>query len=137
MTYSDQGASPLKALSVQQPWAWLIVNGHKDVENRTWRTKLRGRILIHASKRFDDFGYSIVQRDFPRIEMPAKADFQRGGIVGSAFLWDCVDHSGSRWYRGWKGDWGFLLHDPTPLPFQPCPGKLGFFLPSIDVSEVV
>ena len=23
------------ALSIQQPWAWLIVEGHKDIENRT------------------------------------------------------------------------------------------------------
>ena len=26
----------MKALSIRQPWAWLIVNGYKDVENRTW-----------------------------------------------------------------------------------------------------
>jgi len=39
----------LTCLSVRQPWAWLIVNGHKDVENRTWSTQHRGDILIHAS----------------------------------------------------------------------------------------
>ena len=42
--------APLKALSIRQPWAWLIVNGFKDVENRNWRTHWRGRLLIHASK---------------------------------------------------------------------------------------
>jgi hypothetical protein len=31
------------ALSVRQPWAWLIVNGYKDVENRSWTTHYRGR----------------------------------------------------------------------------------------------
>jgi hypothetical protein len=28
----------MKALSIKQPWAWLIVNGHKDIENRDWRS---------------------------------------------------------------------------------------------------
>ncbi|WP_245839042.1 ASCH domain-containing protein [Yersinia kristensenii] len=39
----------MKALSIRQPWAWLIVNGYKDIENRTWNTKCRGPVLIHAS----------------------------------------------------------------------------------------
>ena len=39
---------PRKALSIQQPWAWLIVNDHKDIENRDWRTHYRGPVLIHA-----------------------------------------------------------------------------------------
>lgn len=42
----------MKVLSVQQPWASLIVAGIKDVENRTWKPKeMPGRILIHASKK--------------------------------------------------------------------------------------
>lgn len=40
----------MKVLSVKQPWAALLVNGIKDIENRTRRTTFRGRILIHASK---------------------------------------------------------------------------------------
>ena len=40
----------MKALSIRQPWAWLIVNSHEDVENRTWRTRERGPVLVHASK---------------------------------------------------------------------------------------
>ena len=38
----------LKAISIRQPWAWLIVNGYKDVENRTWKAKYTGALLIHA-----------------------------------------------------------------------------------------
>ena len=40
----------MKALSIRQPWAWLIVNGHKDIENRSWPTRFRGPVLIHAAK---------------------------------------------------------------------------------------
>lgn len=40
----------MKALSIRQPWAWAIVNAGKRVENRTWETRYRGPILIHAAK---------------------------------------------------------------------------------------
>ncbi|RZJ91586.1 MAG: ASCH domain-containing protein, partial [Chryseobacterium sp.] len=39
----------MKSLSIKQPWASLIASGIKDIENRTWATKYRGRIYIHAS----------------------------------------------------------------------------------------
>ena len=52
----------MKAISIRQPWAWLVVNGHKDVENRTWRTKHRERqddlavirLLVVASQEIGD-----------------------------------------------------------------------------------
>ena len=39
----------MKAITIKQPWASLIVHGIKDIENRTWRTNYRGRVLIHAA----------------------------------------------------------------------------------------
>ena len=42
----------MKALSIQQPWAWLIINRHKHVENRDWPTKQRGEILVHTGKKW-------------------------------------------------------------------------------------
>ena len=46
----------MKALSIKQPWASLIAKGIKDVENRTWKTKFRGKVYIHASSKKVDFG---------------------------------------------------------------------------------
>ena len=43
----------MKVLSIRQPWAWLIMTGLKDVENRTWNTDFRGQFAIHASRKFD------------------------------------------------------------------------------------
>lgn len=40
----------MKVLTVKQPWASLIVNEHKKYEFRSWKTKYRGKILIHAGK---------------------------------------------------------------------------------------
>jgi ASCH domain len=39
----------MRTLSLRQPWAWLVVNGYKDIENRSWRTNHRGPLVIHAS----------------------------------------------------------------------------------------
>jgi len=40
----------LPVLSIRQPWAWAIVHAGKDIENRNWPTRFRGRFLIHAAK---------------------------------------------------------------------------------------
>lgn len=40
----------MKVLSLLQPWASLVVLGHKKIETRSWNTKYRGELLIHASK---------------------------------------------------------------------------------------
>jgi ASCH domain len=42
-----------RLLTIRQPWAWAIIYGGKDVENRSWLTKHRGPLLIHAGSAFD------------------------------------------------------------------------------------
>ena len=42
----------MKAVTVKQPWAGLIMAGMKDIENRTWETEYRGKLLIHASSKY-------------------------------------------------------------------------------------
>ena len=39
----------MKVLSIKEPWASLIMNGTKRIETRSWKTKYRGEIYIHAS----------------------------------------------------------------------------------------
>lgn len=130
----------MKALSIRQPWAWMIVNGHKDIENRSWPTKFRGRVLIHASKgttsaEFEDaahFMAMISQIDpLPLADM-AKAD--RGGIVGVATITNCVPSArrSSPWHI--EGAFGFQIADVRPLPFIACKGALGFFDVPVDVA---
>jgi len=43
----------MKCLSLYQPWATLIAIGAKSIETRSWSTRYRGPILIHAAKRWD------------------------------------------------------------------------------------
>lgn len=120
----------MKVLSIRQPWAWLIVNGHKDVENRTWSTKYRGEVLIHAGKGMTEEEYLdvetflIFEKPEINLELPPPVDLQRGGIVGVAELVDCVTESESRWFFG---PYGFVMRNARPLPFSPMRGALGFF----------
>lgn len=116
------------ALSIRQPWAWLIVNGHKPVENRTWICGYRGPLLIHASKTDTEEDYlaaeDIIRECGLAIRLPHPLELQRGGIVGQARLTGCVQRHESPWFFG---PHGFVLEDAQPLPFRACRGKLGIF----------
>lgn len=115
------------ALSIQQPWAWCIIQGHKLVENRTWKTGLRGWVGIHAGKTFDINGYSWICETFPHLVLPRPSGYQFGGIVGRARLVDCVtNRDGDPWFFG---PHGLIFDRVEPLPFTPCRGQLGFFIP--------
>lgn len=120
----------MRVLSVRQPWAWLICNGWKNIENREWRTRVRGRILIHASKTMTRADYDacrlFVQGFASSVfeALPQYGDLDRGGIVGGTTILDCVRYHESEWFQG---SWGFVLDESYPLPFVPCPGRLKFF----------
>ena len=125
-------APMLPCLSIRQPWAWLILHGGKDIENRDWPTKRRGRVLIHAAKgmtREEWAGAWTFSHGTGANPKAVEAgltfsSIARGGIVGSVEIVDCVEDSDSRWFTG---RYGFVLRDPRPLPFVPYRGALGFF----------
>lgn len=119
------------ALSIRQPWAWLILNAGKDIENRDWPTNFRGRMLIHASKSCTKAEYkdalefiSVGDLRLRQIVLPPIDQMPRGGICGSVEVVDCVTHSDSPWFMGKHG---FVLRNPKVLPFHPWKGRLGFF----------
>jgi hypothetical protein len=125
------------ALSVRNPWAWMIIHADKDVENRDWPTKVRGRVLIHAAKTMTKREWDHAWWFSHDTGAPLKAaeaeltyeNIQLGGIIGSVEIYDCVMHSHSHWFMG---NYGFLLRDPRPLPFTPWRGRLGFFDVPVD-----
>lgn len=120
------------ALSIRQPWAWMILHSGKDIENRTWPTRFRGRVLVHAAKGMtrDEWEHGLW---FARGCIPNGSDvlsrlpflnIERGGIVGSVEIFDCVTHSDSPWFTG---PYGFVIRNPIVHPFVPYRGSLGFF----------
>jgi hypothetical protein len=104
----------VKILSIRQPWAYLIVNGSKNIENRSWPTKYRGPLLVHASLNID--------RQACRKHELEPSKLQTGGIVGIAEIADCVLDHHSKWF---EGPYGFVLRNRRPVPFVKWTGSLG------------
>lgn len=99
--------TPNKALSVKQPWASLIAHGIKDIENRTWSTKFRGRIYIHASGK-PSFHNLTLNLTHDQIDAMVLADCRLAldtrdssypvfAIIGEVDLIDCVVNHPSIW----------------------------------------
>jgi hypothetical protein len=111
----------MKAISIRQPWAYLIVSGVKDIENRSWKTKHRGHILIHAALKIE--WDAVKSLNIPESEWHLFKE-NRGGIVGETEIVDCVTQSKSVWF---EGPFGFVLTNSKKLPFIQTKGKLGIF----------
>ena len=125
----------MKVISVRPVWAWLIVNGFKDVENRTWKTRYRGAILVHASARISIVDHNNA-RDLIRqrgldIVLPDPGELQHGGIIGLTCVTGCVTESSSRWF---VGPHAFELQGSRPVPFSALKGRLGIF--DVDLSAL-
>lgn len=133
----------MKALSIRQPWAWLICKGYKDVENRPWRTEFRGRVYVHTGKRFDkdcmEELMDALNYHFPDgeayqaaynllFDIPVSA-YPLGCIIGEVDITGCVTKNDSPWFTG---PYGFILANPvlyvSPIPYK---GRLGFFTPEV------
>ena len=92
--------SKMRALSVRQPFAELILTGEKTIEYRSRRTHIRERAYFYASKTpghaedFDDLGLKA-------------GDLPAGVLVGTVEIVDCT---------GEDGDFEWHLGKPERLP---------------------
>jgi hypothetical protein len=123
----------MKVIVIRQPWAWLIVHGFKDIENRSWATRYRGTLLIQASASRPTKCKLEEDTLFARkrgVKLPD--EFERGGIVGMVQLDDCITKSRSKWF---EGPIGWVLSKPKKLKFIPLKGQLGLFDPPLRVMK--
>ena len=119
----------LKALSVRQPWAWLIVHAGKNIENRRWKSKYRGGLLIHAPdgmtrKEYDHAALWLEEKNLA-ISLPEYSSLVRGAILGECTVTDWVSASSSPWFVGSYG--AILSERKAYLEPVPCKGKLGIW----------
>lgn len=122
---------PQKALSVRQPWAWAIMHGGKDIENRSWQAvnhglTVRGEIAIHASAGMTKQEYDDAAAFMSSIGVicPPAIDLCRGALIGAVDVVDVVRSSQSPWFFGPRG---LVLRNAKPCDPIPVKGCLGYF----------
>ena len=76
----------MKVLTIKQPWATLIMQGYKRFEFRSWQTKYRGDLLIHAGKGID-------KEALKRLEKYLPEELTTRKILGKVTLVDCIKMS--------------------------------------------
>src|SRR5574344_473786 len=76
----------MKVLTIKQPWATLIMQKDKRFEFRSWQTKYRGELLIHAGK-------SVDKEAMKRLAKYIPDDMPLGKILGKVTLVDCIKMS--------------------------------------------
>jgi ASCH domain. len=120
----------MKALTIRQPWAELIVSGRRAFEVRNWKPDYSGWILVHAGKKFDEEAAS-------RLNLSA-AELTFGAIIGKVHIDDCIEFTQESWenLRPQHLEWAdfqpgtFGWHLSHAIKFErpiPWSGSLGLF----------
>lgn len=119
------------ALTVHQCWADALVDGHKDVENRSWKTQYRGPLLIHAGKSRKSLAssHAAYQEIMGRSPNP---DPVMGAIIGVVDLVDIVRDSDSLW--ACRGDYHWVVANARRIEPIYCQGKLNLFYPNQPIN---
>lgn len=138
----------MKCLTVRQPWAWLIIHGggtyesrpaglrygYKNIENRKWRTRYRGPLLIHAA--ITETGYDETYQLAEKMYYAeyGKSNGRRnpidgltyGAIIGQVKLIDIVrNYPQGNWTM--PDCWHWVLDHPQPIRPIPYRGLPGLF----------
>lgn len=143
----------MKALAIRQPWAWAVINGIKDIENREWgesyparrfAERFRGRFVVHASanhlsdarwnEEWDGYCDTALRAwraggtgcaEAHEVIPDVSEDLSFGRLLGTVELIAVVTQSPSPWFFG---PVGLVLREPRrftqPIPFS---GRQGFF----------
>lgn len=122
-----------RAITIRQPWAWAIVAGYNDVENRTRRTNFRGQLLVHAAVDLDPTGFEFLWENGLYKKLPF--DLPRGGLIGMVDVVDCTRGYDSDWALA--GSWHWVLRRPREFKgVLPCRGHLGLFEPDVSARSI-
>lgn len=150
----------MKAISIKQPWASLIVHGIKDIENRTWacpKKYIGQRVLIHASgshgKKFKvNLTNEQIKVAFATIaEGCMLGNLPFGSIIGSVQIVGCVINHPSVWAERSKGvsPGGHVTDEKEPIIYNwvlanpilfkepiPAKGKLSFWESDLTEEQI-
>ncbi len=81
----------MKAITIKQPWATLIALGEKNFETRSWQTKYRGPLAIHAGKSIDKDACedSWIKGVLKEHGITSHKELQTGVVLATVELVDC------------------------------------------------
>lgn len=128
----------MKAITIKQPWASLIVHGIKDIENRTWpcpKKYIGQRVLIHAGAsclswyKVQHYLTKAMSRAFGKHKL--NGEWVRlqptSAIIGSVEIVNCVQNHPSIWAE--KGVYNWVLANPIiyEKSIENVKGKLSFW----------
>ena len=137
----------MKVLSMIQPWASLFVLQEIKHETRSWKTKYRGPLAIHTSKKVDKAVCNhIAIKSLLKKHGFTTDDLPTGVIIATCQLVNCLrvvqndgSHavlenglivSGNDYYGGdYKiGGYAWIVEDMKPLEqWIPAKGQLGLW----------
>jgi hypothetical protein len=131
------------ALTLYRPWPALIFRAGKDIENRGWRTGYRGRLLIHAGRRWDHAALELASlirvgdTDTVALDwISQNPDDHPTGIVGAVHLYDCHRATPSPWAA--HDQWNWMIEDPREFPEPiPCAGKQQLWAPPAELRAAL
>lgn len=134
---TPRSAVPVKALTVQQPWAWAIFRG-KNIENRTQLWKYRGPLAIHAGLCESERGLDDRRIRYQTSLNGIIGPLHFGKIIGVVDLVDVHPNTGCcrPWGESGRVAAHLVLEHQRELPEPiPCRGALGLWTPPADVLE--
>ena len=122
----------MKAITVWQPWATLIALRLKRFETRSWSTKYRGPLAIHAAKHVDLDAYredairsALSEHGYTSDNLPT------GAVVATAVLSDCVK-SVDTWTDGYVLENGVYIYSPEYEVGDFTPGRYAWELTEVE-----
>ena len=147
----------MKALSLTQPWASMVAWGEKRIETRSWSTKHRGLVAIHAAKGWPTTARAFAQtnryvlaalrariadgRIMMADEIPLGAIVAVCRVVDVQLTQALVDGltDQERALGNYEpGRYGWRLDDIIELPVPiPCKGSLGLWTVPAQIAEAV
>lgn len=120
--------SRMKALSLRHPWVDAILAGTKTIEVRTWATRYRGPLLLHAAA-----AWGVAEREAAtRLGVAAPAPGTSGAVVGMATLIECRPVKPGDWALAalppLEGRlWAWVLAEARPIDPVPARGSRRLF----------
>ena len=125
----------MRAITLQQPWAYAIVHLGKDVENRTWRTGYEPiQIAVHAGKSYDWHGEDFIAR----LGLAVPSKMPTGAIVGLITVLGAHKNHAD-WCSPWAipDQWHWQLSEPIRVEPVPCRGAQGLWTVPAEVEALV